>query len=379
MNLADFIKFSDLYKNDQIAEALEQSFLKFDVSLKEESNLEKLRMLTSVNDIDEIDEDEALTLKKEAQMELTDVLKNGLKDSTTGKNGESSSLLTDKSIEINSDENNEVESTKNDIPSENLTCETKTTNDEKQNGSEIKNNNNDDVKNTSEVVEGVDSTNDVENGSDTQKNEELENDKNGIIKSIKSAPTFNKVLKNLIELIEERMVSDDEESDEEQDYSCSSEESDEECEGEGSSCDDEEENDDSAEDLAIGEYGKPGYSSGTTAIVALIRNNTLYVANVGDSRCVLSREGQAIEMSEDHKPEDQKEFARITKAGGSVTFDGRINGGLNLSRAIGDHFYKDNSSLPDEEQMISAKPDVRIIEIDVNKDEFVFLACDGIW
>lgn len=40
-------------------------------------------------------------------------------------------------------------------------------------------------------------------------------------------------------------------------------------------------------------------------------------------------------MSVDHKPEDEGETARITKAGGKITGDGRVNGGLNLSRAIG--------------------------------------------
>lgn len=45
-------------------------------------------------------------------------------------------------------------------------------------------------------------------------------------------------------------------------------------------------------------------------------------------------------MSFDHKPEDEIESNRINKAGGRVTEDGRVNGGLNLSRAIGDHAYK---------------------------------------
>ena len=40
-------------------------------------------------------------------------------------------------------------------------------------------------------------------------------------------------------------------------------------------------------------------------------------------------------MSFDHKPEDEIEMNRIEKAGGKVTPDGRVNGGLNLSRAIG--------------------------------------------
>ena len=53
-------------------------------------------------------------------------------------------------------------------------------------------------------------------------------------------------------------------------------------------------------------------------------------------RCVVCRDGQAVEMSVDHKPEDQVELNRIRKAGGKVTPDGRVNGGLNLSRALGD-------------------------------------------
>ncbi len=78
-----------------------------------------------------------------------------------------------------------------------------------------------------------------------------------------------------------------------------------------------------------------GKDSGATAIVALLNNNRLYVANVGDSRCVLCRGKTAKDMSKDHKPEDEIETARITKAGGKITHDGRVNGGLNLSRAIG--------------------------------------------
>ena len=70
-------------------------------------------------------------------------------------------------------------------------------------------------------------------------------------------------------------------------------------------------------------------------MVALLRGKDLYVANAGDSRCVVSREGKAVDMSVDHKPEDDLERNRIEKAGGRVTADGRVNGGLNLSRAIG--------------------------------------------
>ena len=121
-----------------------------------------------------------------------------------------------------------------------------------------------------------------------------------------------------------------------------------------------------------------GKDSGTTAIVAVVKGNHLYVANVGDSRCVLCRAGKAVELSTDHKPEDTEEFNRIEKAGAKVTENGRVNGGLNLSRALGDHVYKQNKELTPEEQAITADPELR--EIELNKDdEFMVLACDGIW
>ncbi|MBN3324047.1 PPM1G phosphatase, partial [Atractosteus spatula] len=158
----------------------------------------------------------------------------------------------------------------------------------------------------------------------------------------------------------------------------------EEDEGEYSSTEeDEEEEDSDAEDEEMclpGMDGKeePGSDSGTTAVVALIRGKQLIVANAGDSRCVVSEKGKAVDMSYDHKPEDEVELARIKNAGGKVTMDGRVNGGLNLSRAIGDHFYKRNKALPPEEQMISALPDIKVLTL--NKDhDFMVIACDGIW
>ncbi|CAB3242376.1 unnamed protein product [Arctia plantaginis] len=134
---------------------------------------------------------------------------------------------------------------------------------------------------------------------------------------------------------------------------------------------------DGEEDISMTE--EPGNDSGCTAVVALLRESELYVANAGDSRCIICREGKAIDMSIDHKPEDTPELDRITKAGGKVSNDGRINGGLNLSRAIGDHSYKQNKDLGPKEQMITAFPDVKTLTIDPEKDQFMVLACDGIW
>ncbi|EAA11252.5 AGAP006171-PA [Anopheles gambiae str. PEST] len=189
---------------------------------------------------------------------------------------------------------------------------------------------------------------------------------------------------------------DDDESDSDEEFphaeepaddTSSTDEGEEDAE-EGSAEEEEEEPDEYAD---MGEYineedaafmktitDEPGKDSGCTAVVALLHGKDLYVANAGDSRCVVCRNGKALEMSFDHKPEDTVEYQRIEKAGGRVTLDGRVNGGLNLSRAIGDHGYKMNKSLPAEEQMISALPDIEKITVGP-EDEFMVLACDGIW
>jgi len=75
--------------------------------------------------------------------------------------------------------------------------------------------------------------------------------------------------------------------------------------------------------------------AGCTANVVLITPEFIYCANAGDSRAVACVGGLAVELSKDHKPEDPTELERITKAGSSVSY-GRVNGGLNLSRALGD-------------------------------------------
>ncbi|XP_065848477.1 probable protein phosphatase 2C 60 isoform X2 [Euphorbia lathyris] len=120
-----------------------------------------------------------------------------------------------------------------------------------------------------------------------------------------------------------------------------------------------------------------GPTSGCTACVSLIRNNQLVVANAGDSRCVISRKGQAYNLSRDHKPDLEAEKERILKAGGFI-HAGRVNGSLNLARAIGDMEFKQNKFLPAEKQIVTANPDINTVEL-CDDDEFVVLACDGIW
>ena len=85
---------------------------------------------------------------------------------------------------------------------------------------------------------------------------------------------------------------------------------------------------------------------GCTATVILITKNDIYCANAGDSRTVLGRSSGTMccELSEDHKPENATEKARIEAAGGFVE-ENRVNGSLNLSRSIGDFEYKSKKEL----------------------------------
>lgn len=104
----------------------------------------------------------------------------------------------------------------------------------------------------------------------------------------------------------------------------------------------------------------------------------LYCANAGDSRSVMGSLGKATALSFDHKPTNPTERTRIQRAGGFVNGEGRVNGNLNLSRAIGDLTYKKNKRVPPKEQQITAFPDVRAIPMNA-KIDFVVMGCDGIW
>jgi len=57
---------------------------------------------------------------------------------------------------------------------------------------------------------------------------------------------------------------------------------------------------------------------------------------------------------------------------------GRVNGNLAVSRALGDFVYKDVPTLKPEEQKVSPEPDMTTLERS-EKDEFLLLACDGVW
>nr|Q0DZT4.2 RecName: Full=Probable protein phosphatase 2C 19; Short=OsPP2C19 [Oryza sativa Japonica Group] len=93
-------------------------------------------------------------------------------------------------------------------------------------------------------------------------------------------------------------------------------------------------------------YTEPAYE-GSTACVVVIRGNQLIVGHAGDSRCVLSRNGQASALSVDHKPD--RDFA-----------------------------CKKNERLPPEDQMLTCNPD--ILTMDITDDmEFLVIATEGLW
>lgn len=82
------------------------------------------------------------------------------------------------------------------------------------------------------------------------------------------------------------------------------------------------------------------FNAGCTACVVLITKDTIYCANAGDSRsCLATKKGKVIELSHDHKPDNDGELKRVKAAGGFVE-EGRVQGVIAVSRAIGDWEYK---------------------------------------
>jgi serine/threonine protein phosphatase PrpC len=118
--------------------------------------------------------------------------------------------------------------------------------------------------------------------------------------------------------------------------------------------------------------------SGCTAVSVFVSEREIICANAGDSRCVLCRAGRAVALSVDHKPTLPMERRRIERAKGFV-MNRRVNGVLALSRAIGDFAFKRRPFVPWEEQAVTSLPDVVATAIDRSTDEFIVLACDGIW
>lgn len=142
--------------------------------------------------------------------------------------------------------------------------------------------------------------------------------------------------------------------------------------------------------------------SGSTATVALVKRNRLIVANVGDSRLVICRNGRSLDITTEHRlygrgATVQSEIQRVESVGGWVE-DGRVCGLLAVSRAFGDwelkeegldFFIRENVELGylGEEDAsavhftgspVVATPDVTEIRL-TPSDEFIIIGTDGIW
>jgi len=120
-------------------------------------------------------------------------------------------------------------------------------------------------------------------------------------------------------------------------------------------------------------------SIGCTANVIMFdfSQKKLYVANAGDSRAVMGVGGKCVPLSFDHKPESEVEIERITKAGSQIV-EGRVDGSLNLTRAIGDLKFKQKDNLKAEEHPITANPDTYTYDLTPDAD-FILMGCDGVW
>ena len=118
---------------------------------------------------------------------------------------------------------------------------------------------------------------------------------------------------------------------------------------------------------------------GSTAVAVLLHEandgvRTILSANIGDSRSILARDGRAIDLTRDHKPNDDKEKARILAMGEKIEWDHyckvhRVRN-LSLSRAVGDRFAK---------PAVSGEVEIQRFPVNDDRDDFILLASDGLW
>ncbi len=144
--------------------------------------------------------------------------------------------------------------------------------------------------------------------------------------------------------------------------------------------------DDFINKYAIDTKGKLVDNSGSCAIVAIVADRYCYIANVGDSRAILSnkRGKEVLQLSNDHKPIKKKEKARILQNGGIVYKASDLGiyrvipGNLSVCRAFGDAQYK-IKKFGGKENVIISTPEIEKFSFDISKNDFLILGCDGIF
>lgn len=122
-----------------------------------------------------------------------------------------------------------------------------------------------------------------------------------------------------------------------------------------------------------------GWMNGSTAVVGLLLDKTLFMANVGDAEACLVKIGENGELTAEnltypHKASDSAEKKRIEELGGHVFF-GRVFGALAVARAFGDSRYKQPKT---SQNFVSVEP--FLLEVELNPSyKYLILACDGLW
>ncbi|KAI1729045.1 protein phosphatase 2C domain-containing protein [Ditylenchus destructor] len=357
-NLPEFLKNAGLLNEKDIASALKKCFVDFDNTLKDEDVIQ-----TDVDDVEEREAlfEEAIALSKEASVSLESIIRQYAKIRNR-MDPSSESIFEIKPEKRAIGESSTREIKRRRIHRENATTAEDDETCEADASTSI-------VEVTLEKVNGSSD----KNGSTDLKSDNHDTDVGSTEKNAEPTKESTATKKDLNTAAGDSKTDDDPVSSSTSFATSASKNNDsKKMEGEPDSNTDEDEDDEDYQASA------EGYDSGATACVALLFENKVIVANVGDSRAVLCRDGSAVDLSVDHKPEDTTEKERIEKAGGCVSEDGRVNGGLNLSRALGDHFYKRNADIPMEDQMITAVPDIQEIEL-TDKDTWLIVACDGIW
>ncbi|PNH07005.1 putative protein phosphatase 2C 8 [Tetrabaena socialis] len=116
-----------------------------------------------------------------------------------------------------------------------------------------------------------------------------------------------------------------------------------------------------------------GDTTGSTAVMALVGDAAIWIANCGDSRAVLSRAGGVLQLSQDHRPMRADEYDRVKQAGGVILSmrNGSmyVMGQLAVTRSFGDFQLR---------PYVIAQPEI-IMHSRTEEDEFLILATDGLW
>eukprot|EP00629_Pelagomonadales_sp_RCC1024_P015165 CAMPEP_0119283154 /NCGR_PEP_ID=MMETSP1329-20130426/28008_1 /TAXON_ID=114041 /ORGANISM="Genus nov. species nov., Strain RCC1024" /LENGTH=365 /DNA_ID=CAMNT_0007283819 /DNA_START=92 /DNA_END=1185 /DNA_ORIENTATION=- len=157
---------------------------------------------------------------------------------------------------------------------------------------------------------------------------------------------------------------------------------------------------------------KSGFDKeGCCCVAAVVVQDEAYIVNLGDSRAVLVRRGagqnevgsddtggppgvgaghrhrfpwdlgqgsppeaaRALTLTADHRCSAPAERARIVAAGGSVDPSGRAAGMMEVARSFGDADVKKLC------RGVVAEPDLRVRVSLTGRDEFLLLACDGLF